>query len=206
MELIYECCFIPWNIAIQLFNFDAYTIVECDPWQKDHILMLDVHSLSEFPKVTLNFLRNASKSLNKGDWCSNKGENQTKVVFNNKMSMSPTWAKPIGYWWRWSQITKCICLIKIWNFEHVPLNLLSRLICGSFGWDCVVETHPRKVKTSLVYKWVTHFWSVWFSYSRFLRTTMTSSIDVNMILKQKDRNNKIIKMGLMGICLSHAQK
>jgi hypothetical protein len=35
---------------------------------------------------------------------------------------------------------------------------------------------------------------------------MTSSIDVNMILKQKDRNNKTIKMGLMGICLSHAQK
>jgi hypothetical protein len=56
-------------------NFDAYTTIEGDPWQRYHILMLKVHSLSEFPKVALNSSRNVSKSLNKGDYCSNKGVN-----------------------------------------------------------------------------------------------------------------------------------
>jgi hypothetical protein len=48
-------------------NFDAYTTIKHDIWWRDHILMLDVHSLSKFPKVALNFSRNASKSLHKGD-------------------------------------------------------------------------------------------------------------------------------------------
>jgi hypothetical protein len=39
--------------------------------------------------VSLNFSRNASKLVNKGDWCSNKGVNQTRVVLDNKVLMSP---------------------------------------------------------------------------------------------------------------------
>jgi hypothetical protein len=47
--------------------------------------------------VTLNFSNNVSKSLSKGDLCSNKGANQAKAMFNNKIPMSPTWVGPIGY-------------------------------------------------------------------------------------------------------------
>jgi hypothetical protein len=56
-----------------------------------------MYSLSEFPNVALKFSRNASKSLSKGDYHSNKGANKTKVVLNNKMSISPTWVGPVGY-------------------------------------------------------------------------------------------------------------
>ncbi len=59
--------------------------------------MLNVCSLFECPKVTLNFSNNVSKSLNKGDLCSNKGANQAKAMLDNKIPMSPTWVKPIGY-------------------------------------------------------------------------------------------------------------
>jgi hypothetical protein len=48
-------------------NFDAYIVTEHDYLQKNCILMLDVCSLSESPKVTLNFSINASKMLSKGD-------------------------------------------------------------------------------------------------------------------------------------------
>jgi hypothetical protein len=37
-------------------------------------------------------------------------------------------------------------LTKFQNFEHVPSNLSGRLIRGSFGWDCVVKMHPKKVE------------------------------------------------------------
>ncbi len=59
---------------------------------------------------------------------------------------------------------------------------LGRLICGSFSHGCVVETHPKEVE---VYKWIINSWNVWFSCSRLLKTTKTSSMDVNMISKQK---------------------
>ncbi len=112
---------------------DAYIAVKHDIWWRDHILMLDVHSLSKFPKVALNFSRNVSKSLHIGDWCSNKGANQTRVMLDNKVPMNPTWARLVGYQWGWSWMTKCTWLTKLQNFEHVPSNLLHRLICGSFG-------------------------------------------------------------------------
>jgi hypothetical protein len=54
-------------LQANFLNFDAYTIIECDIWQNDCISMLNVRSLSKFPKVALNFSRNASKSLSKGD-------------------------------------------------------------------------------------------------------------------------------------------
>jgi len=47
-------------------TFDAYIEIECDMWQIDRILMLDVRSLSESPKVALNSLKNTSKLLSKG--------------------------------------------------------------------------------------------------------------------------------------------
>ncbi len=48
-------------------NFNAYTIAERDPSQRDHILMLNVHSLFKSPKVALKFSKNVSKLLSKGD-------------------------------------------------------------------------------------------------------------------------------------------
>ncbi len=102
MELIYEHCFTSWILEANYLNFDAYTVTECDHLQKDHILMLDVRSLSDSPKVALNSSINASKLLNKGDWCFNKGVNQIRVMLNNKVPMSPIWNRLVGYQWGWS--------------------------------------------------------------------------------------------------------
>ncbi len=44
-------------------NFDAYIVVEHDPWQRDHILKLEMHSLSKFPKVTLIFSKKGFKVI-----------------------------------------------------------------------------------------------------------------------------------------------
>jgi hypothetical protein len=71
-------------------NFDAYIVVECDPWQRYRILMLNVHFLSKFPKVVLNYLINTSKLLNKDDWCSNKSASQARTMPDNKVLMNPT--------------------------------------------------------------------------------------------------------------------
>jgi hypothetical protein len=103
-------------------------------------------------------------------------------VPNNKVSMSPTWIGLVGYWWGWSWMTKCTWLTKLRNFEHVSSNLSSRLIRGSFGWGCVVKTHPKKVEAWLVCNWTIDSLSVWFSYSKFLRKTRTFSMDVDMIM------------------------
>jgi hypothetical protein len=78
-------------------NSNAYIVTERDPWQKDYILMLNVHSLSKSPKVALNSLRNILQSLSKGDWCSNKGANQTRAMLDNKVLMNPTWVGLVGY-------------------------------------------------------------------------------------------------------------
>ncbi len=135
-------------------NFDAYTIAEHDFWQKNRILMLNMHFLFESPKVALNFSKNTWKSLSKGDWCSIKGANQARAMPDNKMPISPTWVGLVGYWWRWNRMTKHMWLTKPQNFECVLSNLLSRLICGSFGWGCVAKTHPKNVKVWLICKLV----------------------------------------------------
>jgi hypothetical protein len=46
---------------------NASIIAECDPWQKDHNLMVDMCSLSKFPNLTLKSSKNVSKSLNRDD-------------------------------------------------------------------------------------------------------------------------------------------
>jgi hypothetical protein len=43
-------------------------------------------------------------------------------------------------------MTKRTWLTKLQNFECTPSNLLGKLICDFFGWDCVVKTHPKKVE------------------------------------------------------------
>jgi hypothetical protein len=168
-------------LQVNCMNFDAYIITKCDPWQRDCILMLNVCSLFESPKLAWNFSRNTSKLLNKGDWCSNKGANQARVMLNNKVLMNRTWVRPIGYQWKWSWMTKHTWLRKPQNFERVPSNLLTRLICGSFSWGCVAKMHSKEVKAWLVYKWAIDSRNVWFSYLRFLKIARTSSMDVNMM-------------------------
>jgi len=54
-------------LQINCLNYDAYTAVEYDPWQKNRNLMLDVHSFPKSLKVALNSSKNVSKSLSKGD-------------------------------------------------------------------------------------------------------------------------------------------
>ncbi len=117
--------------------------------------------------------------------------------------MSLTWAGPVGYQWGWSWMTKCTWLTKPWNFELVLSNLLGRLIHGSFGCGCVVDMHPKKVEAWLVCKWVIYSQSVWFSYLIFLRITRTSFVNVDMILKQDDNKNIIVKIGLMVVCSNY---
>jgi hypothetical protein len=88
----------PFEISqAKCLNFNPYVAIKHDPWQRDRILMLNVCLLLESPKVALNFSKNISKSLNKHDWCFNKGVNQTKALFDNKMSMSPTWVGLVRY-------------------------------------------------------------------------------------------------------------
>jgi hypothetical protein len=71
---------------------NARITIEHDPWQRNRILMLNMHFLSKPPKVALNSSKNVSKLLSKGDWCSNKSANQAMVVFDNKVPMNLTWA------------------------------------------------------------------------------------------------------------------
>jgi hypothetical protein len=68
--------------------------------------------------------------------------------------------------------------------------LLGWLIRASFGWGCVVEMHPKEVKAWLVCIWTIDSWSVWFSYSRFLKIARTSSVDVNIMNIVKYDTNK----------------
>ncbi len=116
--------------------------------------------------------------------------NQTRVMLDNKVPMNLTWVGPAGYRQRWSWMTKHTWLAKPQNFERVPSNLLGRLIHGYFGWGCVIEIHPKEVETWLVYKWTIDSRSVWFSYSKFLRTSRISSLDVNMTNIMKYDTNK----------------
>ncbi len=122
---------------------------KCDPWQRDHNLMVDMCSLSKSPNLALKFSRNASKSLNRGDWHSNKGANKTRAMLDNIVLKSTTQVELITYWWRWNWMTRCIWLTKIQNFDHEPSNLLGKLIRNSFSWGWVMEMHPKNVKTWL---------------------------------------------------------
>ncbi len=114
-------------------------------------------------------------------WC-----DQTRAMLDNKMPMNLIWVGPIGYQWWWrvkdQGMTKHTWLTKPRNFERVPSNLLGRLIHGSCGWGYLVDTHPKEVEARLVCKWTTNSQSVWFSCSRFLRTTRNFSMPIDMIM------------------------
>jgi hypothetical protein len=71
-------------------NLDAYKDGGHDPWQKDHNLLVDVCSLSEYPKVVGNFLKNASKLFKSDDYRSSNDTNQVSVVHDNRVLMNPT--------------------------------------------------------------------------------------------------------------------
>jgi hypothetical protein len=47
--------------------------------------------------VALNFSGNTSKSLSKGDRCSNKSVNQARAMADNKVPMSPTSTRLVKY-------------------------------------------------------------------------------------------------------------
>ncbi len=94
-------------------------------------------------------------------------------------------------------------LTKPRNSNHVPSNLSGKLICGSFGWDWLVHMHPKEVKLWLVCRWKMNSWSILFSYSKFLRTTRISSMDIETsslddFPNKKTLRTKTMKIGLMG--------
>ncbi len=144
--------------------------------------MLKMQSLSKFPKMALNSLRNVSKSLNKGDWCSNKGANQARAMPNNKVPMNPTWVGLIGYH---EDEIEWPNALDWQNFE--TLNMCHQ-IC-QVGWFIIPlvrvvlpKRNPKRSKLDWFGNEQQNSRSVWFSCSRFLRTTRTSSMDVDMIL------------------------
>jgi hypothetical protein len=122
-------------------KFDAYTITECDPRRKDHNLVVDMCSLSECPSLALNSSRNALKSLNKGDWCSNKNVYQARAMFNNRVLRSPTWVKSNGYWWRWSQRLNALCWqnFKTFTMNHQSCwaNWFATPLVRVGSWKCI---------------------------------------------------------------------
>ncbi len=71
-------------------------------------------------------------------------------------------------------MTKCLGLIRPWYFEHVPSNLLGRLIHGSFAWDGIVRTHLNDVNVWIFW---THCANVRFSYCITLKALKTSSME-----------------------------
>jgi hypothetical protein len=66
-------------------KFDAYTFAKRDPWQIYCSLVVNMCSLFESPNMALKSSKNVSKSLSKGDWHSNKGVNQARVVLNQSL-------------------------------------------------------------------------------------------------------------------------
>jgi hypothetical protein len=77
--------------SVSHLNLEMYAEVGHDLWWRAYNLFVNVRSLYESPKKTPNSSRNVSKSFKKGDWNSRKGANHAKDVFDNKVSMSPTW-------------------------------------------------------------------------------------------------------------------
>ncbi len=96
LELAYECNLVPRNVTYQLSKLNAYDVIGCELWWRDHNLLMDVHSLFEFLKMAKKSSRNASKLLNNGDQHSNKVVEQVNVVFNNNPLVGLTWARSFG--------------------------------------------------------------------------------------------------------------
>jgi len=64
---------------------------------EDHSLVVDMCSLSKFPNLELKSSKNVSKTLNRGDWHSNKGANKVRAMPDNKMPRSPIPVELIKY-------------------------------------------------------------------------------------------------------------
>jgi len=73
-----------------------------------------------------------------------------------------------------------IWLKKPWNFEHVPSNLLGRLIHGSFAWGGVVGIHHNDVNVWVHWRWTTDSRNDWFSCCMCLGAIRIYSMDVTI--------------------------
>ena len=82
-------------------NSAAYIEAARDRCWSDRNLVVAVRARSVSPKVLVNFARNASRSVNKGEFFSNNGENQEKATPVNKLLINPIWIPAVGYLWAW---------------------------------------------------------------------------------------------------------
>jgi hypothetical protein len=60
---------------VNYLNINAYIDAGHDPWQKDHNLLVNVHSLFKSPKIIVNSLKNVSKLFKSDDCHWNNGPN-----------------------------------------------------------------------------------------------------------------------------------
>ena len=77
-------------------NFAAYTKAARDRCWSDRNLVVAVQARSVSPKVLVNSTRNASRSVNSGEFFSNNGENQEKAVPVSKLPINPIWISGVG--------------------------------------------------------------------------------------------------------------
>ena len=82
-------------------NSAAYTEAARDRCWSDRNLVVAVRARSVSPKVLVNSARNASRSVNSGEFVSNNGENQEKAAPVSKLPINPIWISAVGYLWAW---------------------------------------------------------------------------------------------------------
>ena len=82
-------------------NSAAYTKAACDRCWSDRNLVVTIRAQSVSSKVLVNSARNASRSVNSGEFFSNNGKNQEKAVPISKLPINPIWISAVGYLWAW---------------------------------------------------------------------------------------------------------
>ena len=80
-------------------NSVAYTEAARNRCWSDHNLVVAVRARSVSPKVLVNSARNASRSVNSGEFFSNNSENQEKAALVSKLPINPIWISAVGYLW-----------------------------------------------------------------------------------------------------------
>ena len=84
-------------------NSAAYIEATRDRCWSDHNLVVAVQAQFVLSKVLVSSARNASRSVNNGEFFSNNGENQEKAAPISKLPINPIWILAVGYLWAWRQ-------------------------------------------------------------------------------------------------------
>ena len=82
-------------------NSAAYAEATCDYCWSDRNLVVAVRARSISPKILVNSAKNASRSVNSGEFFSNNGKNQEKAAPVSKLPINPIWISAVRYLWAW---------------------------------------------------------------------------------------------------------